>query len=311
MLPLTWEKIYGNWATLLLPVNEDDSIDYVKLEKEIDSLIKAGVNGIYSNGTAGEFYTQTEEEFEKIHTILVNKCETAGMPFQIGASHMSPQISLRRIKKAALLKPGAIQVILPDWFPANDRTAVEFLKKAEEAAYPAGLVLYNPPHAKRRLNPEEFAMLKTAIPSIVGIKVPGGNENWYRDIKQYLPNVSVFIPGHNMASGIKNGAHGSYSNVALLSPKGIQKWYELIKTDMSSALEWETKILVFMDKYITPYIKEKGYPNHACDKLMAAAGGWTEMNTRLRWPYNWIPEEDAVKLRPVVREMLPELYESE
>ena len=35
------------------------------------------------------------------------------------------------------------------------------------------------------------------------------------------------------------------------------------------------------------------------------------MNTRLRWPYNWIPEEDAVKLRPVVREMLPELYESE
>ena len=309
MLPLTWDKIYGNWATLLLPINEDDSIDYMKLEEEIDYLIKAGVNGIYSNGTAGEFYSQTEEEFEIINTMLATKCEMAGMPFQIGASHMSPQISLQRIKKAALLKPGAIQVILPDWFPANEHAAIEFLKKAGEVAYPAGLVLYNPPHAKRRLSPKELASLKNAVPSIVGIKVAGGDENWYHEAKLYLTEVSIFIPGHFMASGIKKGAHGSYSNVALLSPKGIQKWYELITTDLDKALQWESKILAFMDQHITPYITEKAYPNHACDKLMAAIGGWAEIKTRLRWPYSWIPEEDAKMLKPIVREMIPELYE--
>ncbi len=32
------------------------------------------VNGIYSNGTAAEFYNQTEGEFDKISQLLVDKC---------------------------------------------------------------------------------------------------------------------------------------------------------------------------------------------------------------------------------------------
>jgi dihydrodipicolinate synthase/N-acetylneuraminate lyase len=308
MLPLTWDKINGNWATLLLPINSDDSIDYGKLEDEIDYLIKANVNGIYSNGTAGEFYSQSEEEFERINTILAQKCDKADMPFMIGASHMSPQISLQRLKKAVSLKPGAIQVVLPDWFPANDRASIEFLKVMAEEAKTIGLVLYNPPHAKRVLQPKDYAVLKSAIPSIVGIKTAGGDDDWYREIKQCLPNVSIFIPGHFMASGIMKGAHGSYSNVALLSPIGIQKWNEIIKTDQKAALEIEAKILEFMNKYIQPYITEKGYPNHACDKLMAVIGGWAEIGTRLRWPYSWIPQTDADELRLIAYEMLPELF---
>ena len=308
MLPLSHKEIHGNWATLLLPLNEDDSINYDKLSEEIDSLIAANVNGIYSNGTAGEFYAQSEEEFEKVNRMLAEKCERAGMPFQIGASHMSPQISLQRLKVAASLKPGAIQIILPDWFPANNSTVIDFLKIMAEAADPIGLILYNPPHAKRVLKPQELAVLKSAVPSIIGVKTAGGNEEWYREMNQYVPNISVFIPGHFMASGIKKGAHGSYSNVALLSPRGIQRWYEIIHADINYALEIEKKILKFMNHYIEPYITEKGYPNHACDKLMAAIGGWADIGTRLRWPYHWIPQKDADYLRPIAHEMIPEIF---
>ncbi len=308
MLPLSWDQINGNWATLLLPVNENDTINFEKLEKEIDYLIRAKVDGIYSNGTAGEFYSQSEEEFEKVNRILAERCENAGMPFQIGASHMSPQISLKRMEKAVSLKPGAVQVILPDWFPANERTAINFLKTMAEAAAPTGLILYNPPHAKRVLRPKEFAKLKVAVPEIVGIKTAGGDENWYREMRECLPEVSVFIPGHYMASGIKKGAHGSYSNVALLNPGGIQKWYDLIKTDIAAALKIEAKILEFMKSYIDPYITELGYPNHACDKLMAAIGGWADIGTRLRWPYPWIIQADAERLRPIAHEMIPEIF---
>ena len=59
MQPLNATEIIGNWATLLLPLNEDDSIDYSLLAEEIDLMIAFGVSGIYSNGTAGEFYNQT------------------------------------------------------------------------------------------------------------------------------------------------------------------------------------------------------------------------------------------------------------
>ena len=38
--------IAGNWASLLLPIAEDDSIDFEKLGEEIDILIAAQVDGI-------------------------------------------------------------------------------------------------------------------------------------------------------------------------------------------------------------------------------------------------------------------------
>jgi len=72
MIPLTSNHIYCNWATLLLPINADDNIDYSKLAEETDTLISIGVNGVYSNGTAAEFYNQTEEEFDKISQLLAD-----------------------------------------------------------------------------------------------------------------------------------------------------------------------------------------------------------------------------------------------
>ena len=60
----------GNWATLLLPIAPDDSIDFARLGDEIDLLIGAQVDGIYSNGTAGEFHNQTEAEYEAIQALL-------------------------------------------------------------------------------------------------------------------------------------------------------------------------------------------------------------------------------------------------
>src|SRR5690606_11645562 len=106
MKPLTSQELKGSWATLLLPINEDESIDFSRLSDELNALLDAHVSGIYSNGTAGEFFTQTEAEFDRINELLAERCESRNMPFQIGASHMSAQTSLERVKRAAQLKPG-------------------------------------------------------------------------------------------------------------------------------------------------------------------------------------------------------------
>ncbi|HTF31367.1 MAG TPA: dihydrodipicolinate synthase family protein, partial [Flavitalea sp.] len=86
---LTAQNLKGTWGTLLLPVNADETIDYFRLADELDYLIAAGLNGIYSNGTAGEFHNQTEQEFDAIQVVLSEKCLRAGMPFQIGAANPS------------------------------------------------------------------------------------------------------------------------------------------------------------------------------------------------------------------------------
>jgi 4-hydroxy-tetrahydrodipicolinate synthase len=309
MQPLTKDNTRGNWATLLLPINNDDSIDYCRLREEIDYLIEAGVDGIYSNGTAGEFHNQTEEEYYEINRILAVKCEKSGMNFQIGASHMSPVISLGRIRRAKELNPGAFQVILPDWFPVNDDEAIAFLKRIAEEAFPVGIVLYNPPHAKRVLTPEFLLQLCNEIPGLIGIKVADGEEDWYTAMKDVFEKISVFVPGHHLATGVKFGARGAYSNVTSLSPKGAQKWYELMKIDLEQALEIEVRLREFMSRYISPYINEKKYMNAALDKFLAVIGNWSDIGSRLRWPYGWIPEQEAEPLRKIAKEMLPEMFD--
>ena len=301
----------GNWATLLLPITPDDAIDFGGLGEEIDILIAAGVDGIYSNGTAGEFHNQTEAEYEAIQALLAEKCRAAGMPFVIGACQGDPRQSLERVRRAAGLQPAAIQIILPDWWPVTDGEAIDFLAMAAEAARNLPLVLYNPPHAKRVLSPESLGGLVRAIPAVKVIKLADGDEAWYAAARQHLAGIALFVPGHHLATGVKAGvAAGAFSNVACLSPCGAQAWTDGMAEDIEAALDLERRLCRFMDEHIVPFRRDHGYSNAALDKLLAAIGDWGPVGPRLRRPYRWIPHSEAERLKPVARALLPELFEA-
>jgi dihydrodipicolinate synthase/N-acetylneuraminate lyase len=306
MKPLASHEIRGNWATLICPWNGDDSLDAGRLAGEIDAMIGFGVDGIYSNGTAGEFHTQSENEFDQISSILATRCNTAGMPFQIGVSHPVAQTMLARVERVVDLAPSAIQIILPDWFPVTDTEAVDFLKRVADAANGIGLVLYNPPHAKRRLTPSDLTTLADAVPELIGVKVPGGDDAWYEEMQPLFRRLSVFIPGHTLASGFSKGAHGAYSNVACLHPGAAQAWWNQMQDDLTRAIELESRIRRFMDDHIVPFITRDHFCNAACDRLMANIGGWADVGASMRWPYRSIPTTEIRRLREIARSILPE-----
>jgi dihydrodipicolinate synthase/N-acetylneuraminate lyase len=308
MKTLTAKTLRGNWATLLLPIQTDQAIDFELLADEIDYLIGAGVDGIYSNGTAGEFHNQTEAEFDQINQLFAEKCLKSSMPFQIGCSHPSPVISLERIKRAVHLKPDAFQVILPDWVIASDAEQIDFLQGIAEHANGIPLVLYNPPHAKLELKPKDYLKFKTEVPSLIGIKVLSKDAVWAEEIQRYAEHLSVFVPGHFLASGVKAGvASGAYSNVACINPSAAQHLWELMQTDLDEALRIEKNILKFFETCIAPYQKLQ-YTNPALDKFLAAVGGCIKIPTRLRWPYRWIPESEIESVRKQARLLIPEFF---
>lgn len=304
---LTRKTLCGTWGTLLLPLRSDEGIDFDALAVEIDALIAARVAGIYSNGSAGEFYAQSHEEFLRVNTLLAAKCQAAGIPFQIGACHPCPQETLHRIRAVKHLEPGAFQVILPDWFIVRGEEVFAFLDRVIREAAPSGVVLYNPPHAKRQLPPEEFGALASRFPELLGIKVAGGDEEWYAAMREHCDDLSIFIPGHFLVTGLQNGAHGSYSNVACLEPACAVAWNELAVTRPDEALGIQQEIRVFLERRIRPYV-QAGYVNAAADKLLAAIGNWAPVGTRLRWPYRWMAEDEADKLREIAKEELRHFF---
>jgi 4-hydroxy-tetrahydrodipicolinate synthase len=310
--PLKSSEIRGNWATLLLPVRPDQSIDFNLLGAEIDYFGSMRVDGVYSNGTAGEFYAQTEGEFDHLNQFLAEKCERLQLPFQIGAAHMSPQLSLERLKRARAWRPSGFQVIIPDWFPPTMDDIHRFLDVMEAAADPIPLIVYNPPHAKRKLVPAEWMEVVQRHPGVAGIKVAGGDADWYEAMRPVLGRISVFIPGHTLATGLSRGAHGAYSNVACLSPGGAQKWYELCRSRPEDGLKLEQKILRFITEEVMPLITVRKLPNMAADKVMAVAGGWLPgLTTRIRWPYESATEADATRIGTAARLAVPELFDGQ
>ncbi|MCG8584388.1 MAG: hypothetical protein MI757_06720 [Pirellulales bacterium] len=57
---MTSRQLRGNWRTFRLSIEEDVSIDFSRLSRQIDTLIGFGVDGSYINGKSGEFYDQSE-----------------------------------------------------------------------------------------------------------------------------------------------------------------------------------------------------------------------------------------------------------
>ncbi len=308
MRPLTASDLRGTWGTVLLPIDYDDAIDYGRLGDQLAHLTDSGLQGVYTNGTAGEFMTQSTEEYLAISRLVAEACADAGLPFQIGASHVSPQTCLERIRSTRHLEPSAYQVILPDWVAPTDAEAIDFLRRVAEAAEGVPLVLYWPPHAKRAFGAGAIADLAARVPELIGVKVADGNASWYGAVRAHLAGLAVFVPGHHLASGLLQGAHGSYSNVACLSPRGAVRWQRLAQSDPLAALDVERRIVDFLQVSAVPLAAE-GYSNPALDKFLAAVGGWADVGTRLRWPYRWIPQERVEPFRTLVREMVPELWD--
>lgn len=296
----------GTWGSALLPIRPDESIDFSALEVQLDVLLEVGLAGVYTCGTAGEFHTLEEDEFDALSELVAQKAKSARSPFQIGASHMSGQVSLSRIRRARALSPTAIQVILPDWLPLSPVEVERALERMLDAAAPVPLVLYNPPHAKTVCGPDQLAALAKAFTGIVGVKL-AGDDAFYSRLHAAAPELSIFAPGHELAHARHLGAVGSYSNVACMAPAGALAWERQMDEDPAGADALGARIMAFFERYVGP-LKASGYSNTALDKALAAIGGWAPIGTRARWPYSSVPDDEVAVLAPLARAALPELF---
>lgn len=306
MRPLEPPDLHGVWATLLLPLEPDGRISLPRLADQLDVLLASGLDGVYAHGTAGEFHTLSEDEYAMVNAVLVERCERAGAAFQIGAAHPAAPSMLARIRQAAALEPGAIQVILPDWVPMNDDEVRRYLVGAAEAAGGVPLVLYNPRHAKTPITPELMTRIVAEVP-IVGVKLADGDDAWFAAMTAALARRALFVPGHRLASGIRRGAQGSYSNVAAMSPRGAVAWYRLMADDLDAALDVEARLAVLFGRQVAP-LQARGMSDPALDKFLAAVGDWAEIGLATRWPASAVSATAVAAARADAHRLVPELF---
>lgn len=118
-------KIRGVVPVMLLPFNEDESIDEATFRKQVDHSIHAGAAAVCAPGFANEFYKLTDEERRRLIKILVE--QTRGrVPLFASTGCGSARATIELSQYAESAGADGLMVVAPKWCPLGVREQTIF-----------------------------------------------------------------------------------------------------------------------------------------------------------------------------------------
>lgn len=253
MIDITSKKrLEGVIPALILPVEENGKMNFNFLEKQVNYLSSAGVDGVFINGTTGEGAWLTLEK--KVQIFKLVKEFSEGKIFLCAAClQPSTDMVINEIKIIEKYEPDYIVAVTPYYYSVSQDIIIEHFKKiAHYSSVP--LILYNIPqctHNKIELN----TILELAKEeNIAGVKDSSGDFisftrgvytsvfesfSWIQG-EDYLDGPSFNIGADGVVTGLgnvfiepyiqmyKEAKKGNYQKVNEMQKK-INKLYEIIQ----------------------------------------------------------------------------------
>ena len=182
-------KFEGIYTPVITPYNDDFTIDYQRLGEVIDFLIGAGVQGIISAGTTGEYYAQSmEERFELMH--FLQKQINGRVTYIVGTGAIRTEDSVLYAKQAVEVGADALLVATPPYaLPTEEEIALHALAIDQAANLP--IMLYNYPGRMGMNMGEAFLDLVGDSPNFCAIKESSGDINRLHLLAREYPQIQL------------------------------------------------------------------------------------------------------------------------
>lgn len=310
MKRLTAKTLHGIWAGVTMSWEANDRFDAKSYAANIERMCKAGVHGIYTTGSTGEFYAIDDDEFKLMVDIQADICGRCGMPLQIGCNADSTRKILRMVEYACTKKAvGAVQVVVPYWMELTEREMLQYFKDLYTACPQMPLVHYNIPRAKRFMTGDDYLKVLQAAPTLIGVKFTFVGSH-FADLQSALlktPNLSYFVAEPYLASAMQLGAKGSCSSLIGTDPKFMLAMYDhCARKRWEKALEMQKIVQRFYED-ATGFIgsRGEGLMDPVFDKGLAVASGSTAGSQRIRAPYIGWSDETVRAMRQWLRKNYP------
>ena len=312
MARLTAKETRGIWAGVTLSWDEKYRFEEDTYARNIEALIAAGVHGIYTTGSTGEFYSLDYEEFCRMVDIVSGACGQAGMPLQIGCCTDATAKTIRLLEYAAGKKAvGAAQIAIPYWMEVTDRELLQFFKDLHTACPDMPIVHYNIPRAKRFLLGPDYQRILEVAPGLIGVKftMAGSHFGALQDAIVLTPGVSYFVGENLLVSAMQIGARGCYSSMVCTDPAFMLEMYA-----KAAAGKWDEAIV--MQKRISMFfcdlnalLEERGEGgiDPVVDKGTGIAAGFVLGTQRCRPPYIGWSDETVQACSDFMKAKYPEL----
>ena len=299
----------GPWAGLPVAWNEDWSFDETTYRDDVQRTCQAGVPGVYTAGTSGEFYAMEFDEWQAVARATVDVCRACGTPVMIGVSSTYTLGAQRRAAYALELGADAIQVALPFWMEVKSAEIVPFFEDVAKACPGLAFSVYETLRAKRALTVEEHHSVKEAVPAYLALKANAGTCGFTPEGCEQLSHiVNVWVSESSWARLGPHGANGCASALVYMNPRVILKMFGLLQAKQWEELGRWCDTLEAYHKGLAP-MTARGFEDSAYDHLQGTVAGFLKMHPRSRGPYVSATEEDVSALRRWMQTHAPELLE--
>ncbi|MEM6578905.1 MAG: dihydrodipicolinate synthase family protein [Pseudomonadota bacterium] len=179
----------GIWTPIVTPYRDDFSVNEEALAEVVELLIGAGVNGIISAGTTGEYYAQSFEERIEVAK-RIKKLIKGRVPLVVGTGAIRTEESIEYAKAAKDLGADALLVATPPYaVPTGREIALHALAIDRAADLP--VMLYNYP-GRMGVNMDEETLDRLGrSPNFCGIKESSGDINRLHLIARDYPHLGL------------------------------------------------------------------------------------------------------------------------
>ncbi|MQY60194.1 MAG: 4-hydroxy-tetrahydrodipicolinate synthase [Clostridia bacterium] len=226
MLTLKGFEASGIVVPIVTPFTQKQIINKSILCELVRRLIEAGIHGIVTPGSTGEFYALEDAEKIKLMESVVNEVDHK-IPVWGGTGAVTTRKSIELTQRAEKIGVDAVMVISPFYIlPNEDELFYHYKAISDNTNLP--VIIYSNPNRTHVSFSEAIIERLAQIDNIVGIKDSSGQPALITEYIRNTSNSFSILTGHDplILFSLMHGAKGAVSAIANIVPSLVVGLYE-------------------------------------------------------------------------------------
>jgi 4-hydroxy-tetrahydrodipicolinate synthase len=304
---LTRENLHGVWAAIATPFDEDNRFDEGVFRENLRRLQAAGVHGIYTTDSDGEFYAIELDEFKRIVDVFADETQRLGVPTQVGVTWCNTQGMVDRLRHAAARGILGAHVGHPFFMPMTPASYHAFWQDMRNAVPDwFGLIHYNTPRVHNYQYGPDYAVLADEVPNLIGTKHVGADVTEFLTLRVCAPGLSHFTGEHAMTPYLLFGARGVYSWFVNFNPRYMLAWYDdAVAGRWEQARARQERMHAFIQSL--DLLRGPGNLHGIVGKALSSTSPFLVPHNRTRRPYLPVPKATVDEFRRLVADQFPDM----
>jgi 4-hydroxy-tetrahydrodipicolinate synthase len=224
---------------MITPMRDDERIDYTAWQRLIDTLIAAGVDGVFCGGSSGEFFALDPEERQ----VSIRFCRQAvagraPLYVNVGAITTRDTVALARFAEAE--GADVIVVITPYYLRCTQNELADHFVEVCNAVRKPVLAYNFPPHGAPELEAATLGRIAARCENLVGIKDSSGRMELGIAYRDCVPgkNLPVLVGPENLiVEALDNQLAGTVTALANIAPRLFTDLYRAYRENRRAEAE--------------------------------------------------------------------------